>query len=197
MQEKEYYLTIHGHFYQPPRENPWLETIELQDSAAPFHDWNQRIAFECYGPNSVSRITDDKNRILDVVNNYGLISFNIGPTLLSWLEVHTPKAYERIIEADRQSTEEHSGHGNAMAQGYNHMIMPLANERDKYTQVIWGIRDFQYRFGRKPEGMWLSETAADDASLRVLVDCGVKFTILSPYQALKVRPVGSNDSSWI
>jgi len=197
MLEKNNFLVVHGHFYQPPRENPWLESIELQDSAAPFHDWNSRIAYECYTPNSVSRIVDHTNKILDIVNNYSLISFNIGPTLLSWLEIHAPSTYERIIEADRQSLEEHSGHGNAIAQVYNHIIMPLANERDKYTQVIWGIKDFQYRFGRKPEGIWLSETAVNDDTLRVLVDCGVKFTILSPYQALKIKNIGSDDQSWI
>ncbi|EKE04774.1 MAG: hypothetical protein ACD_20C00003G0001 [uncultured bacterium] len=197
MPEKDYYLTIHGHFYQPPRENPWLETIELQDSAAPFHDWNERIAFECYTPNSVSRIVDHKSQIIDVVNNYSLISFNIGATLLSWLELYAPETYERLIEADRQSVEEHSGHGNAMAQVYNHMIMPLANEKDKYTQTIWGIRDFQYRFGRKPNGIWLAETAADEDTFKVLVDCGINFTVLSPYQALKVRPINGNNNSWI
>jgi len=198
--KKEYYLTIHGHFYQPPRENPWLEAIELQDSALPFHDWNERICFECYNPNSVSRIVDNKNRIIDIVNNYSLMSFNFGPTLMSWLEVHAPKTYERIIEADCQSVQERSGHGNAIAQVYNHIIMPLANKRDKYTQTIWGIKDFQYRFGRKPEGIWLAETAVDDETLEVLVDCGIKFTILSPYQAARVRPLGENnewyDVSW-
>jgi alpha-amylase/alpha-mannosidase (GH57 family) len=197
MLESKNYLVIHGHFYQPPRENPWLESIELQDSALPFHDWNSRIAFECYNPNSVSRIVDHTNKILDIVNNYSLISFNIGPTLLSWLEAHAPNAYERILEADRQSIEEHFGHGNAIAQVYNHIIMPLANERDKYTQVIWGIKDFQYRFGRKPEGMWLSETAVDDDTLRVLIDCDIKFTILSPFQALKIKRLDSNTDSWI
>ncbi|MFH0703317.1 MAG: DUF3536 domain-containing protein [bacterium] len=195
MLDKEYFLTIHGHFYQPPRENPWLESIELQDSALPFHDWNERIAYECYTPNSVSRIVDSKNHIFDIVNNYALISFNFGPTLLSWLENHVPTTYERIINADRYSLEEHSGHGNAIAQVYNHIILPLANERDKYTQVIWGIKDFQYRFGRKSEGMWLSETAVDDDTLRVLADCGVRFTILSPHQASKIRPMG--DQAWI
>ncbi len=193
MAKKEYYLTVHGHFYQPPRENPWLEIIELQDSALPFHDWNDRISYECYTPNSVSRIVDHNSQILDIVNNYSLISFNIGPTLLSWLEVNSPKTYGRILEADKESLEMFSGHGNALAQVYNHMIMPLANERDKYTQTIWGIRDFEHRFNRKPEGIWLAETAVDDTSLRVLVDCGIKFTILSPYQAEKVRPLNSND----
>ena len=187
MEKTKAFLTIHGHFYQPPRENPWLEAIELQDSALPFHDWNERITKECYNPNSVSKIVDSRNRILDVVNNYEHMSFNFGPTLLSWLEIYAPLTYERIIKADIDSITEHNGHGNAIAQVYNHMIMPLANENDKQTQVIWGIRDFEYRFGRKPEGIWLAETAVDDDTLRVLVEQGIKFTILSPYQALKIR----------
>lgn len=196
MNHKECYLTVHGHFYQPPRENPWLETIELQDSALPFHDWNERIAEECYSPNAVSRIVDAHNNILDIVNNYELISFNFGPTLLSWLDVHDPRTYERIIEADRLSMEAHNGHGNAIAQVFNHMIMPLANEKDKYTQTVWGIKDFQYRFGRKPEGIWLAETAVDDETLRVLVDCGIKYTILSPFQANKIKNLNDNNGNW-
>ena len=166
MSNKKIFLTIHGHFYQPPRENPWLESIELQDSALPFHDWNERINKECYNPNSVSKIVDNRNRILDVVNNYEHMSFNFGPTLLSWMEQFAPLTYERIIKADIESIAEHNGHGNAMAQVYNHIIMPLANEQDKTTQIKWGIRDFEYRFGRKPEGMWLAETADDDDTLR-------------------------------
>ena len=191
--DKEVYLTIHGHFYQPPRENPWLEYVEMQDSALPFHDWNERVDKECYTPNSVSKIVDNRNLILDVVNNYSYINFNFGPTLLSWIEKYSPLTYERIIKADKKSIENHEGHGNAIAQVYNHIIMPLANERDKNTQVKWGIRDFEKRFGRKPEGMWLAETAADDDTLRVLVENGIKYTILSPYQALRVRPLNSND----
>lgn len=190
------YLTVHGHFYQPPRENPWLEAIELQDSALPFHDWNARIAHECYSPNAVSRIVDHNARILDIVNNYERISFNFGPTLLSWLEAHAPKTYEKILEADKISAEKHSGHGNSLAQVYNHMIMPLANEKDKYTQVIWGIKDFEYRFNRMPEGMWLSETAVDHETLKVLVDCDIKFTILSPFQAKRIRKIGDSNTSW-
>lgn len=195
---KDVFLTIHGHFYQPPRENPWLEAIELQDSALPFHDWNERINSECYNPNSVSKIVDSRNRILDVVNNYASMSFNFGPTLLSWMENYAPLAYERVIKADIESVEEHEGHGNAIAQVYNHMIMPLANENDKHTQVYWGIKDFETRFGRRPEGMWLAETAVDDDTLRVLVENGIKFTILSPYQALKIREIGKEwtDVSW-
>ena len=193
MSKNPIYLTIHGHFYQPPRENPWLEAIEQQDSAYPYHDWNERINLECYNPNSASRIVDDKNRVLDIVNNYSLMSYNFGPTLMSWLETHAPLTYERIIKADVISRNNFSGHGNAIAQVYNHMIMPLANRRDKETQVKWGIRDFQYRFGRNPEGMWLAETAVDDETLEVLADNGIKFTILSPFQALKCRKIGSKD----
>ncbi len=202
MEDKKAYLTIHGHFYQPPRENPWLEAVEIQDSAAPFHDWNERINLECYNPNSFSKIVDGNNKVLNIINNYSAMSFNFGPTLLSWLEVYAPLTYERIIKADVESIHDFSGHGNAIAQVYNHMIMPLANEHDKYTQVIWGIQDFKNRFGRMPEGIWLAETAVDDATLEVLVDCNIRFTILSPYQASKVRPLDAKiekdwtDVSW-
>lgn len=196
---RKVYLTIHGHFYQPPRENPWLETIEIQDSANPYHDWNARVTAECYTPNSVSKIVTNENKILDIVNNYSYISFNFGPTLLSWLELNSPYTYERIIKADIESAADNNGHGNAIAQVYNHIIMPLANKRDKYTQIIWGIKDFQYRFGRKPEGMWLAETACDAETLKALADCGIKFTILSPHQVKAVRKIGNEkwqDVSW-
>ncbi|MDD3593452.1 MAG: DUF3536 domain-containing protein [Candidatus Gastranaerophilales bacterium] len=196
MSTNKKYLTIHGHFYQPPRENPWLEAIEVQESAKPFHDWNERIDYECYNPNSVSRIVDGNNKIIDIVNNYEYISFNFGPTLLSWLEEYDSKTYERIIEADTASLQERDGHGNALAQNYNHIIMPLANERDKYTQVIWGIKDFLYRFGRKPEGMWVAETAIDYDTVDVLIDCGIKFTILSPFQALKTKEMAPT-AAWV
>lgn len=181
------FICIHGHFYQPPRENFWLEEIELQDTAYPYHDWNGKITAECYAPNAASRILDGDGRIIDIVNNYSRISFNFGPTLLSWLEAHRPDVYQAILEADRLSMERFSGHGSAMAQVYNHMIMPLANKRDRYTQVVWGIRDFQKRFGRFPEGMWLPETAVDIETLEVLAELGLKFTILSPHQAHRVR----------
>jgi len=198
-EQKNVYLTIHGHFYQPPRENPWLEAIELQPSALPCHDWNERVNNECYAPNSVSKVVNSKNEILNIVNNYENMSFNFGPTLLSWMETFAPQAYARIIKADIKSVEEHNGHGNAIAQVYNHIIMPLANELDKQTQVKWGIRDFEKRFGRKPEGIWLAETAVDDDTLRVLVENGIKFTILSPFQAKSIRKQGEktwNDVSW-
>jgi alpha-amylase/alpha-mannosidase (GH57 family) len=181
------YVCIHGHFYQPPRENPSLEAIELQDSAYPYHDWNQRITAECYAPNAVSRVLDEENRILKLVNNYSQISFNFGPTLLSWLKSEATKVYDAILQADKISQERFSGHGSAIAQGYNHMILPLANRRDKVTQVRWGIRDFESRFGRKPEGMWLPETAVDTETLEVLAENGIKFTILAPRQAKRSR----------
>lgn len=190
----ERFVCIHGHFYQPPRENPWLESVELQDSAAPFHDWNERITSECYGRNTAARIFDGDGRIDAIVNNYSKISFNFGPTLLAWMKDKMPWVHDAIVEADRQSRERFSGHGSAIAQNYNHMILPLANERDKETQVVWGIRDFEYRFGRKPEGMWLAETAADTATLEVLARHGIKFTILSPFQARNIRKLG--DKNW-
>jgi alpha-amylase/alpha-mannosidase (GH57 family) len=189
------YICIHGHFYQPPRENPWLEAVELQDSAYPFHDWNEKIAAECYAPNTASRILDQDGRIIDIVNNYSKISFNFGPTLLFWMERHRPEVYQAILDADRLSMERFSGHGSAIAQVYNHMIMPLANLKDKYTQIIWGIKDFQYRFKRFPEGMWLPETAVDVETLRILADLGIKFTILAPRQARRVRKIGRG-SRW-
>ncbi|WP_334110305.1 DUF3536 domain-containing protein [Thermodesulfitimonas autotrophica] len=187
----ERYVCIHGHFYQPPRENPWLEDVELQDSAYPYHDWNERITAECYEPNTASRLLDGYGRIKKIVNNYAKISFNFGPTLLDWLARKKPDVYAKIIAADRESKELFAGHGSALAQVYNHVIMPLSNQRDKYTQVRWGIRDFVYRFGREPEGMWLPETAVDLESLEVLAAHGIRFTVLSPYQARRVRQIGA------
>ena len=161
------YVCIHGHFYQPPRENPWLEAIELQESAYPYHDWNDRITAECYAPNAVSRMLDDRGQIVRIVNNYEKISFNFGPTLLHWMEESAPEVLGGLVEADLQSRERCGGHGNALAQTYNHTILPLDGDRDKRTQVRWGIADFRRRFGREPEGIWLAETAADVASLAV------------------------------
>lgn len=186
---KDAFVAIHGHFYQPPRENPWLEAIETEESAHPFHDWNERITFECYRPNAYARIVDNQGKILDIINNYSLISFNFGPTLLSWMEEKKPLVYRKILEADREGLRRF-GHGNAMAQVYNHIIMPLANERDKETEVLWGIADFEKRFHRKPEAMWLPETAVDYLTLRILVKYGMRYLILSPFQALRVRPFG-------
>ncbi len=184
------YICIHGHFYQPPRENPWLEEVELQDSAYPYHDWNERITAECYAPNAAARILDSNRNILEITCNYAKISFNFGPTLLTWLERRVPEVYAAIIEADRESQERFSGHGSALAQVYNHLIMPLANKRDKRTQVIWGIADFRHRFARQPEGMWLSETAVDLETLEILAEHGIRFTILAPRQARRVRCLG-------
>jgi (1->4)-alpha-D-glucan 1-alpha-D-glucosylmutase len=191
----ERYVCIHGHFYQPPRENPWLEAVELQDSAYPFHDWNDRITAECYAPNTVSRVLDSENRIITMVNNYSRMSFNFGPTLLAWMEVNSPETYQAILEADRASMQRFSGHGSALAQAHNHLILPLANRRDKYTQIIWGIRDFEHRFGRKPEGMWLPEAAVDVESLDIMAESGIAFTILAPHQADRVRAL--TDRSWV
>jgi alpha-amylase/alpha-mannosidase (GH57 family) len=175
-------ICIHGHFYQPPRENAWLEAVETQDSASPYHDWNERITAECYAPNASSRILDARDLITKIVNNYSSISFNFGPTLLSWLEERAPDTYAAIIHADRVSRERF-GHGSAIAQAYNHMIMPLATPRDRRTQVRWGVRDFEHRFGHRPEGMWLPETAVDIDSLEALAEEGIRFTILEPGQA--------------
>jgi alpha-amylase/alpha-mannosidase (GH57 family) len=180
-------ICIHAHFYQPPRENPWLETIEYQESAYPYHDWNQRIATECYQPNAAARILDENGRIERIVNNYAGISFNFGPTLLSWLDTEDPATYSRILEADKQSLERFSGHGSALAQGYNHAILPLCNRRDKITQILWGIRDFSSRFGRQPESMWLPETAVDLETLDLIAQMGLRFVILAPSQAKRVR----------
>ena len=188
------FICIHGHFYQPPRENPWLEEIEVQDSAYPYHDWNERVTAECYAPNTASRILDLDSKIVDIVNNYEKISFDYGPTLLSWIQKKAPDIYEAILAADRESQARFSGHGSAIAQVYNHIIMPLANSRDKRTQIVWGIRDFELRFGRKPEGMWLAETAVDLQTLDLLAEYGIKFTILAPRQASHIRKTGTG--SW-
>jgi alpha-amylase/alpha-mannosidase (GH57 family) len=187
------YICIHGHFYQPPRENAWLEDIEMQDSAYPYHDWNERVTMECYAPNTASRILDSDGFITQIVNNYAKISFNFGPTLLAWMEAKTPEVYQAILDADKESQRTFSGHGSALAQAYNHMIMPLANRRDKYTQVLWGIRDFEHRFGRKPEGMWLPETAVDLETLDIMAEQGIRFTILAPHQASRARQIGTDN----
>lgn len=184
-------IVIHGHFYQPPRENPWLEAVEVQDSAAPDHDWNERITAECYAPNTAARRVDDANRILDIVDNFERMSFDVGPTLFAWLEREAPAVARAIVAADRASVVARRGHGNALAMVYNHQIMPLASRADKVTQVRWGLLDFQRRFGRDAEGMWLPETAVDDETLEVLAEAGVKFTILAPAQARRVRRLGS------
>lgn len=188
------YICIHGHFYQPPRENAWLEVIEPQESAAPFHDWNERINFECYATNAVARILDNNQKIVRILNNYSRMSFNFGATLLSWMEKEDPETYKLIQKADKESQTRHNGHGSAVAQVHSHLILPLANHNDKVTQVYWGLRDFEHRFGRKPEGMWLAETAANTESLEVLAEHGVKYTILAPRQAKAFRHL--NDHHW-
>jgi alpha-amylase/alpha-mannosidase (GH57 family) len=185
-------VCLHGHFYQPPRENPWLDAIEPQPSAAPYHDWNARITAECYRPNAWARIVDGQGRITAIVDNYARMSFDFGPTLLSWMAREAADVHAAIVEADRAGATRFDGHGPAMAQAYHHLIMPLCNARDRRTQVHWGVRDFERRFGRKPEGMWLPECAVDLATLEALVDGGIAFTVLAPYQAARVRPPGGN-----
>jgi alpha-amylase/alpha-mannosidase (GH57 family) len=184
-------LVIHGHFYQPPRENPWTELVEREPGASPFHDWNERIHAECYRPNAFARISDTHGRVERIVNNYTRLSYNFGPTLLNWLERHQPETYRRIVEADRASALRHSGHGNAIAQGYHHAILPLCNERDRRTQIRWGLADFRRRYEREAEALWLPETACDDATLAALIEEGLRYVILSPFQAEAVRALGS------
>jgi alpha-amylase/alpha-mannosidase (GH57 family) len=186
------FVCIHGHFYQPPRENPWLEAVEVQDSAAPFHDWNQRVTAECYAPNAAARVLNPAGKIEDIVSNYQRVSFNFGPTLLDWMAKDKPEMVEALQEADCVSRERW-GHGNAMAQVHNHLIMPLATRRDKQTQIRWGLKDFAHYFGRPAEGMWLAETAVDLESLELMAAEGVKFTILAPHQAQAVRPLEGKD----
>ncbi len=191
MSSTERTICIHGHFYQPPRENPWLETVEAQDSAAPWHDWNDRITAECYAPNGAARIVDQQDQIIRILNNYARMSFNFGPTLLSWLEQNARPVHEAIVRADARSQARYSGHGSAMAQVYNHLIMPLANTRDRITQIRWGIADFRHRFGRMPEGMWLPETAVDSESLDLLAQNGIRFVLLAPHQCARIRSLAA------
>ncbi|MDR2732202.1 MAG: DUF3536 domain-containing protein [Fibromonadaceae bacterium] len=190
------YLTIHGHFYQPPRENPWTGVVELQESATPNHDWNDRIAEQCYSPNGASRILSSAGQIETIVNNYSYMSFNIGPTLMNWIRVKRPDIYNNIKKGDMLSAERLGGHGNAIAQVYNHIIMPLAATKDKLTQIRWGIQDFEFHFNRKPEGMWLAETSINMASVVALIKEGIKFTILSPKQAASFRALSSKKTEW-
>jgi alpha-amylase/alpha-mannosidase (GH57 family) len=191
----KHFICIHGHFYQPPRENPWLETVETQDTAAPYHDWNERICAECYSTNGAARIVDSKNQITRIVNNYARISFNFGPTLLSWLLENAPRAYRMVLDGERRSRKSFNGHSSAMAQVYNHVILPLANPRDRFTQIRWGIADYQRHYGLLPEGMWLPETAADNDSLELLARHGIKFTVLAPHQCRRIRPL-KDGANW-
>jgi alpha-amylase/alpha-mannosidase (GH57 family) len=194
------FICIHGHFYQPPRENPWLETVETQDSAAPYHDWNERICAECYATNGAARIQNNKNQITRIANNYARISFNFGPTLLNWLMDNAPRTYRMILNGERSSRRSYGGHSSAMAQVYNHIIMPLANRRDRITQIRWGIADYKHHYGSAPEGMWLAETAVDSESLELMAQHGIKFTLLAPNQCQRVRAIkdggGDGDSAW-
>lgn len=200
MPPSQRFVCIHGHFYQPPRENPWLETVETQDSAAPYHDWNERICSECYAPNGAARIQNAKNQITRIVNNYARMSFNFGPTLLSWLKENAPRTHRMILDGERRSRRTFKGHSSAMAQVYNHIIMPLANRRDRITQIRWGIADYEYHFGAPPEGMWLAETAADTETLELLAKHGIKFTLLAPHQCKRIRKItgdGAAKEPWV
>ena len=200
MSASKHFVCIHGHFYQPPRENPWLETVETQDSAAPYHDWNERICAECYAPNGAARMVNSKNQITRIVNNYEHISFDFGPTLLSWLLENATRTYRTILEGERRSRKNFNGHSSAMAQVYNHIILPLASRRDRITQIRWGIADYQRHYGAQPEGMWLAETAADNESLELMAQHGIKFTVLASHQAKRIRPlrggVGLTGAMW-
>lgn len=184
---RQIHLVIHGHYYQPPREDPWTGKVPEQPSAAPFHDWNERITAECYLPNTVVGVAGEPDDF--VVNLFEHLSFNVGPTLMSWLEEHHPEVYRRIVAADRAT-------GRAIAQAYGHAILPLCNEHDLRTQVRWGVLDFQHRFGRAPDGMWMPETAVSDEVLAVLAEEGIRFTIVAPGQISAIRPLGSDDQ-WI
>ncbi|MCL6087348.1 MAG: DUF3536 domain-containing protein, partial [Actinobacteria bacterium] len=197
----ERYICIHGHFYQPFRKNPWLERIEIQDDAYPYHDWNEKISAECYGANAAARILNNQNEVMDVVNNYSEISFNFGPTLLEWIKENNLNLFDKIIRADSESQKLFSGHGCAIAQTYNHLIMPLANRQDKYLQILWAIKDFEDNFKRKSEGMWIAETAVDYETLEILADFKIKFTILSPDQSLRFKKIDADiskkEQNWI
>ncbi len=190
------YCVIHGHFYQPPRESPWLGEIQRQPSAAPFHNWNERIFDECYRPNAFSRLLNNDGEIVGVSNNYSYMSFNFGPTLFRWLYQKQPEVYQRIVDADKESCKMYGGHGSAVAQVYNHIIMPHASRRDKTTQIKWAKTFFQRHFGRDPEGMWLAETAINMETAECLVEEGFTFAILSPNQAESFRFLDS-ESEWI
>lgn len=169
-------LVVHGHFYQPPRENPWTEEVPREATAAPFHDWNDRVTAECYRANAFARVVDGHGRVVAIVNNYEHMSFDVGPTLMAWLEAHAPETYQRLLDADRSG-------GGALAHPYFHVILPLSDERDARTNIRWGLADFRHRFGREPEGMWLPEAAVSPRVLEILAEEGVRFTVLGPHQA--------------
>jgi alpha-amylase/alpha-mannosidase (GH57 family) len=186
-------LIVHGHFYQPPRENPWTGIVEEQAGAAPFHDWNERIYAECYQPNAFTTVTDLSTGAQRDVNNYANISFNFGPTLLSWLETNHPATYARILAADAESRLKRAGHGNAIAQAYGHAILPLCSVNDLRTQIRWGLADFRYRFGREAESIWLPETACNDSVMSALIDEGLRFVILAPHQAARYKSASGSE----
>jgi len=188
-------LCLHGHFYQPPREHPWLGVVEPEATAAPARDWNTRITAECYAPNAAARVLDAHGRLSDLVNTYAWTGFDFGPTLLNWLAPQAPAVLEAIRQADVTSRGR-TGHGNAWAQAYGHAILPLSTPRDVRTQVRWGKRDFEHRFGRSPEGMWLPEMAVDRTTLTALAEAGISLTMLAPHQARRIRPVGAGESAW-
>jgi alpha-amylase/alpha-mannosidase (GH57 family) len=189
-------LVIHGHFYQPPRENPWTEAVDPEPSAAPFHDWNERIYRECYRANDTARIIRPDGVVEAIVSNYHFLSFNLGPTLLSWMQTEHPHGYARILQADAESAALHQGHGNAIAQAYNHAILPLCNPRDAQTQIRWGIADFKARYQRQPASLWLAETAVNHAVLEQLIEHGLQYLILAPRQCQRVRPLGGKEADW-
>jgi alpha-amylase/alpha-mannosidase (GH57 family) len=182
-------FVIHTHFYQPERLNPWTGALDPEPSAAPDRDWNERVLRECYQPNGAARIYGSDGLVLQIVNNYELLSFNFGPTLLGWMEHAHPVTYQRVLDGDRRARAR-TGYGNAIAQAYNHMILPLANERDRLTQIRWGLADFCHHFGRDPKGLWLPETAVNQPTIDTLIDCGVGFTVLAPHQVERVRTPG-------
>lgn len=187
------FICIHSHFYQPPREDPWTEEVMLEESAHPYHDWNERITAECYAPNTASPVFDQDGNLIHIINNYSWTSFDLGPTLLAWMEKKAPSVYKSILRADERSVKKFSGHGSAIAHPYSHVVLPLANARDRRTLVKWGIIDFQRHFHRYPEGMWLPETAVNYDTLEALAEEGIKFTILAPHQAEKVRKMGEEE----
>jgi alpha-amylase/alpha-mannosidase (GH57 family) len=191
------FVCVHAHIYQPPRDNPWTGRVPAQPSAAPQHDWNERVTLECYAPNTAARILGEDGEIAELVNNYERVSFDAGPTLLQWMEQASPTTYAALLEADVASRERFGGHGNAVAQAHGHLIQPLASERDRRTQILWGVRDFAARFGRDPEGMWLPETAVDEVSLESMAELGIRFTVLAPHQgrALRVESAAGAASS--
>ncbi len=188
-------LCLHGHFYQPPREDPWLGVIEPEPTAAPDHDWNVRITRECYAANAAARVLDARGRLADLVDVYEWTSFNFGPTLLAWMATHAPGLTATLRRADAASRAR-TGAGNALAQAYGHPILPLSSPRDVHTQIFWGRRDFEDRFGRPPDGMWLPEMAVDGTALAALAASGISLTILAPHQARRVRPLGAPASAW-